>query len=111
MTQEVWYRYEDIVHAYYDRHLATRFGVNVEVVCREYRVVRHTPRGVWLEVPNGSKRGERFVLNDSYKRFAYAKKGEAKKSFLLRKTRQLHILKGQLQRAEESINVIKRMMR
>lgn len=79
---DAWYRYED--HPGYD-------WASPEIRMRRLRVIRHTPKGVWLDdwsVP-------RFVLNDARKRYAYPTKELARESFLKRKRKQLGYLSTQ----------------
>lgn len=83
---EVWYRYEGTV--YEDS------GAYIHVAA--YPVKRRTPRGVWLDTYGL----EKFVLNDSVKRYAYPTKQEALVSFVRRKSRQVRILAAQHDRAE-----------
>lgn len=52
-----------------------------------YRVKRHTPCGVWLDMGYGVK--DKFVLNNARRRFAYPTEAEALDSFIIRKLRQI----------------------
>lgn len=76
-----WYRYEDSK------------GWGSQVWLRQFRVIRKTPRGVWLD----DYGLERFVLNDARKRFAYPTVELAWESFLIRKQKQIAHLKNQLE--------------
>jgi hypothetical protein len=78
---EYWFRYDGTV---YDEGC-------VHIYCSEHRVVRRTPKGVWLDawgIP-------RFVLNHSRKRWAYPTKTLAFESFCHRKRRQVQHLARQ----------------
>ena len=66
----------------------------------EYTVLRHTPQGKWVGI---GARGERFVLNNSKKRFAHETKEAALESFIYRKKKQLKILRAQIDRVEEAL--------
>lgn len=67
------------------------------VLLKEYRIVRHTPKGVWIEVQPGYPKPKlKFVLNDSRKRWAHDTRDGAKTSFLARKRRQLSILHNRI---------------
>ena len=94
-VEGAWFRYEDSI------------GYGPEIWLRQFRVIRTTPKGVWLD----DYGRERFVLNDAHKRFAYPTIELARKSFLIRKRRQLVHLKNQighvtdvLEAAEEKLN-------
>jgi len=97
MSEEFWYRYEDrsystIIDA--DREI---FGSEVKLECRQYRVIKHTPKGVWLDV-YGRKR---FVLNSAIKRFACSTRVLALESFIARKDRQIGIYTSRLMQAKQ----------
>jgi hypothetical protein len=92
---EVWYRVVDLRYAptldEWDRPQGNgRSAVQV----REYPVLRHTERGVWLE--GYGETGRRFVLRDARKRFACPTREEAWESFRARKQKQLRLLTAQI---------------
>jgi hypothetical protein len=98
---EGYYRFDDYVIAYgeedeFDSKIPPRVGVTL----RRFRVMKHTPKGVWLDLTWGKRR---FVLNDSRKRFAHPSKEEARDSFLARKGRQVRILEARLEIAREAL--------
>jgi hypothetical protein len=96
---EIWYRYEDIVYA----SLYDDGPGRLVVELREYEVLRHTPKGVWLTLGFGDKR---FVLRGARKRFACPTKLEARESFIARKTRQMKIHLACAARAKDSILLV-----
>ena len=79
---EVWFRYEEFLMQ--DRVIVQR---------REFPVVRHTPKGVQLDIGLGTTR---LVLHGSHKKFACATDAEARHSFKARKRRQGLLLERQL---------------
>ena len=85
-TVEYWYRFDSRVWRDYDRIK------NVTITLYRFAVIRHTPRGVWLDY--GIEK-DKFVLVNSRKRFACPTLEEAKESFLARKRIQLNILEEQ----------------
>ena len=97
---DVWYRYEDVTYAAplneYDEPVGPG---ETRVHLREFTVLKHTPKGVQLDVYGQRK----FVLKDATKRYACPTKEEASDSFLARKRRQLAILKSQQDRVERAI--------
>ena len=102
---DLWYRYEDIRYAppldEFDMPIG---GGSVGIMLREYRVVKATPRGVWLEHDNWLFDPEpKFVLQDSRKRFACPTIIEAKESFIARKNKQIRILAEQLSNAKDAL--------
>jgi hypothetical protein len=96
---ETWYRYEDIVYASIYDDGPGRLVVEL----REYEVLRHTPKGVWLTMGFGDKR---FVLRGAHKRFACPTKLEARESFIARKRRQIRIHEAQAARARSAISLV-----
>ncbi len=92
MNEKVWYRY-----------YAQEFcggGVYLELEC--FRVIRHTPKGVQLDLGYAS---ERFVLRSATKRYACPTKTEALESFIAKKRRQIRFLSAELKRTERILDV------
>jgi hypothetical protein len=99
---EYWYRYENrTVSTGWDSDYEVSTGSRVEVSLWKFRVLKHTPKGVWLQryVVYGDKR---FVLRDARKRFACPTIEEALASFIARKDRQIRIHTARLREAEEA---------
>ena len=94
-----WYRYEDYLSA-------DDWGSYVNVRLRTFEVIKETPKGVWLRLYEFTNM-KRFVRNDSRKKFACPTREQALESFLARKTKQAKILKAQLRRVEEAIQIAK----
>jgi hypothetical protein len=96
-TEDTWFRFEDVVYAsMLDEYDEPTGPGRLEVVRRSYRVVKHTPCGVQLDIG-------RFVKTAARKRYACPTEAEALESFLARKTRQLSILPAQASRVERAI--------
>jgi len=97
-----WYRYENKVYAppvdEFDRVCGEGL---MKVILYRWEVVKHTPKGVWLELW-GQKR---FVLNRSRRRFACPTKDEARVSFIARKTRQAGIYEARARTARQAVAV------
>lgn len=100
MTDELWYRYDAVRYAppldEYDRICGSG---RLEVRLHKFPVLRHTPKGVWLDFYSIPK----FVLNDSRKKFACATLEDARASFIARKTRQIRIYEARLADAEAAL--------
>jgi hypothetical protein len=98
-----WYRYVDVSYAplldEYDMPMGD--GV-LKIECRQFRVLKHTPKGVWLS-DTACLGYKRFVLNKSKKRFACATKEEAIDSFVARKKRQHSVYMHRAKRAEAAL--------
>jgi len=85
----------------------TYYNYNVTLVCNVYVISSRTPKGVWV-VPSwvninddeDIKLHRKFIRNSGKKKFAYPTRALAKHAFLLRKRRQIEILKAQLRKAE-----------
>lgn len=75
-----------------------------ETYCYMYKIVRDTPRGVWIE------RGEslKFVLLDAYKKFACETVELAIESYTARKLKQLRIMRSRIRVIEESVENMKK---
>ena len=85
------YRYEDR-HYYYG-------GARVDLL--EFEVIKETSSGVWIKSPYYSK--NKWVNLKARKKFACPTVEEALESYLMRKKRQIRILKGQLSRAKSAL--------
>lgn len=70
--------------------------------CREFRVLKWTPCGAWIEHGFDKK----FVLLTARKQFACRTKEEAAMAFRARKKRQIHILKSQLAEAITALAIL-----
>lgn len=97
---EVMYRYEDMLESY--NHLSPK----IRVILLKYFVKRHTPKGKWIDMGFGD---EKFVLNDSKKRFAHETKEDAIQSFIKRKERQKRILSSQLEHAIDALEIAQKL--
>lgn len=96
-NDEVWYRYEN--HPYSANDYSPS---ETHIVLREWPVVKHTPKGVWISIYAQKK----FILNDARKRYAYPTIELAKKSFIARKQHQIARLRTQLDHAERALKLI-----
>jgi hypothetical protein len=98
------YRYEDIAYVSgsdeWD-YPTSDYTLKVELL--EYQVLKRTRKGVWINYKYGGRK--RFVLLNARKKFAYATKEEALKSFIARKKSQIKILKDKLDRAERALYI------
>jgi hypothetical protein len=96
IQEVVWY------YRYYD-HGENYIGVE------QFKVLRRTPKGVWLDTPNGWPQTTRFVLDGFGKRYAYPTLEAAWASFRIRKMRHLQHLAAQHDRIKkiyDGINLI-----
>ncbi len=104
MVTEYLYRYNDVMHApsvdEYDNPIGSG---RLVVELSKYRIVRKTPKGCWIY---WSGLREKFVLLTGRKRFACETQDEAMDSFVARKSRQIKILKAQLERAELALSYV-----
>lgn len=86
--KEFWYRYE-------------YWG---SLMVLEFEVIKHTPKGVWLDTSAVTKNPKKFVLNSGEKRYAYPTPELAWRSFRFRKRAQVSILRQQLANADAALN-------
>lgn len=100
MTDEIWYRYEEVRYAAPVDEWDIPMGKGrLELRLLRLPVRRHTPKGVWLET--GS-----FVRKQARKRYAYPTEAEAKEAFIARKRAQIRILNAQLEHAREALALL-----
>ena len=106
--EEIWYRYQDVRYHpglnEYDDPLPGPLTTEIYLV--EYKVVKHTPKGVWLTAGMGSGI---WVSKTARKRFAYPTREEALESLIARRERQVKILNAQLYNAHTALNVAQAM--
>ena len=82
----------------------------VDVVYERFRVIRHTPKGVWLAGTYdwlGNQQEERFILRRARKRWACPTKEEARESLIARTQRRAKILDSQLKAARAAVEQMK----
>lgn len=82
---ETWYRYEML-----GNHMR----------CETFDIIKHTPKGVWLQIGPAFFNEKKFVLKDARKRYAYPTKELAWESFKLRREWRIIHLKNQLEYSE-----------
>lgn len=104
------YRYEETVYSrgvdQFDDPLP---GYSLGVSCREFEIVRRTPKGVWVKEWYGIPGEERFVLLTARKRYACPTRAEALESFRARKKRQLGILEAQAKKVKLALEMADRI--
>jgi hypothetical protein len=109
MIGDIWYRYTDTQYAAPLDENEHPMGLgDVAVSLQEYRVIKETPKGVWVQYGNSLFKEKRFVLRTARKRFAYPTKELAKESFIARKEAQIRINKDQIRRAEQALLYLER---
>jgi hypothetical protein len=109
---DIWFRYEDVKYAPSLNEFDEPIGEGrLAVEMRQYKVIRETPKGAWISQywPNTSFSSdeEKFVRNNSVKKFAYPTKEEARIGFIARKNAQLRILKAGVSRAEKALALMR----
>jgi len=80
---------------------------------RTFNIIRVTPKGVWIALEynyKGEVAKKKFILANSRKKYACFTLEEARVSFLIRKQRQLAILKHQMEITVFSIEAILKEM-
>lgn len=103
---EHWYRYDGTTYASLDEFDDVCEGRTV-ITLDKIPVLKHTPKGVWLEMSFDEKR---FVLRDARKRYACPTKREALESLVARKRRQISILETQTRRAKLVLALAERQL-
>ena len=92
-TAEYYYRFE----AWY---------IHFEV--KHCKVLRETPKGVWVEEPNGKKH---IVYHDALKKYAYPTLEEAYNNFMKRRRKRHKLLQRQLEANESVLRNAKNFLR
>lgn len=72
------------------------------IVLQPFTVLRHTPKGVWLDAARWTEDGwaPRFVLARTKRKFACATQAQALRSFAKRKQAQRRLLRMQIERSK-----------
>jgi hypothetical protein len=106
-ANEYWFRLEDQRYAASLDEFDEPIGRGRLVVhVRKFKVVRHTPKGVWLI--GGSYGGDpRFVLRGARRRFACQTLDEAKESFEARKSKQARIYRARADTSDEAVQLVR----
>ena len=95
------YRYEDVLLNWdYNTNQA-----KVKIYLEDYKMLRETPCGYWIDTSGYGKSYETWVSKTSKKRFAYPTKHEALLNLKYRKQRQIKLLKVNLSRAEAALDL------
>jgi hypothetical protein len=92
MDNELEYAYR-----YYSYWTNNKMRLGLE----EFLVLRHTPKGYWIDTCGA----EKFVLKDSLRGYAKLTKEAAFEHFQAIKRRQIKIVRGILHMAEESLRL------
>ncbi len=107
MSEQFWYRVDGHRYAAPVDEFDNPVGIGrCDVHVYSLRVVRTTPKGVWLEAFGAP----RFVLRDARKKYASPTESEALLSFIARKKRQENILKAQMRTAIELADIALEML-
>ena len=100
---EFFYRYVDRRLANFADEWGDSTGSRPDVVLRKYGVIKHTPKGTWIDEGWDSKK---FVLRDARRRWACPTVEEAEESFMARKRRQLSILQAHQRHVEDVMAMV-----
>jgi hypothetical protein len=88
------YRYEKV--CYHEELRGWENENNVEIILREFKIIRNTPKGYVIKL--GSK--EKWVSSTGKKRFAYKLKDDALTNFIKRTNRSILMMKHSIDYAE-----------
>ena len=99
---EHWHRIDSVVYASpLDESERPSGPGRVALIHTKFRVVKKTPKGVWLEVGFS---GKRFVLAESKRQYASPTFEQAKDKFRRRKGRQRSILRTQIAQIDSALD-------
>jgi len=96
-------RHDGFLYRYEERRYVDQ---PIEIELRKLRVLKQTAKGIWIQ-DWYHKKGKRFVLFNSRKKYACLTEEEALESFKARKSRQVKILRKQLNCAEVALSIAK----
>lgn len=96
---DTWYRYEDFLESNGTNEWGDDLGAHVAIRLRKFTVIKLTPKGVRLN-------NDRIVIHEHNKRYACATIEEAKRSFMLRKERQISIYSKRVEHARTAIKLV-----
>lgn len=97
-----WFRFDDQRYANAPDEHGESYGAHTVVTLERFKMLKRTPKGVWLDIGFGSRR---FVLDTATRRFACATVEEALTSFKARKKKQASIYMNRAKLAEEAISM------
>ena len=100
---EYAYRYIDVQYAPPLDEYGDSYGEGrVDVWCQEYRIVKHTPCGIRIDLCDGHTW---FVNLKATRKFALPTKEEAWESFVARKKRQRGIYTALIRRIDKALSM------
>ena len=91
---DIWYRAKATTNPH-----TFKSSERISIWFEEYRVLRHTPKGAWLDTHIGKK----FVLKRGNKVFARANKDDAVSDLRHRYNRRIQILHSQLDHTKDTL--------
>mgnify|MGYP001002078256 CR=1 FL=1 len=94
-----YYRYEIVQYADHDIdwELTSPEFPNPTIVCREYNLIKKTPKGFWIGMGDIKFK---WIPSQSKRKFAYPTKKEALNDFISRTEKRMKILSWQLKLCE-----------
>lgn len=102
IEKNVAYRFEDVHYSLgVDQWDDPLPGYTLRVVLRTYKIIKHTPKGIRIDIYGGTK----FINLDSRKKWACLTKEEALESYIFRKKRQARILSAQLESTQKALEI------
>lgn len=106
---DIWYSIHDVTYAppvdEFDNPIGTG---RTDYLVRQFRVVKVTPKGVWVTATPFPGDDRRFILMSATKRLAHPTLEAAVTSFKARKDRQMSILAAGIRRAGFARTLVER---
>jgi hypothetical protein len=101
---ELWWRAKDKRYADYDpwAEFEQPTSSHCKIELSSYPVLRHTPKGVWIDIGFGCPQ---FILGTAAKQYAVPTKELALQDLIARKKRHVWCCAARLKRAEEHLNL------
>lgn len=96
-----WFRFDEQSYSVsneWGEHSHSR----LELQLRKVKVIRETPKGVWVIGGHYGWNNPRFILKDARKRHACSTVEEAKASFIARKEKQARIYRARAEAADNA---------
>lgn len=111
-----FYRYEAVQYAEHDidGELMPSSHPNPTLECREYVLIKETPKGYWVgfcpykpQYDNWKYIWKKWIPKKAKKRFAYPTKEEALNNYILRTERRINILNKQIEFCMSALSIAK----
>ena len=93
---------------YLYRYILEHWQGAAQITLREYKIVRYTPKGCWINIGYGR---EKWVANNSSSGFAKPSKRAALKHYISRKMYRNHCIMNEMARNDATLITAKKLLK